>query len=103
MDSIEELRYLILGAQREGARALAELLRPARLTAAQGEVLAVLRDADHPPTGPEIGGPLPGGGWGRGAPGWCGGGAPGAGSSRASWMPDCSSAGTAPVTGERSS
>lgn len=51
----EELRYLILGAQREGARALAELLRPAGLTAAQGEVLAVLREADHALTVREIG------------------------------------------------
>ena len=29
MEPAEELRYLILGAQREGARALTELLRPA--------------------------------------------------------------------------
>ena len=48
MDPIEELRYLILGAQREGARALAELLRGEGLTAAQGEVLAVLREAGRP-------------------------------------------------------
>ena len=55
MESIEELRYLILGAQREGARALAELLRPAGVTAAQGEVLAVLRDAGRGLTVREIG------------------------------------------------
>lgn len=55
MEPVEELRYLVLGAQREGARALAELLRPAGLTAAQAEVLAVLRDADHPLTVREIG------------------------------------------------
>ena len=39
VETVEELRYLILGAQREGARALAELLRPAGLTAAQAEVI----------------------------------------------------------------
>ena len=50
VDSAEELRYLILAAQREGARALAELLRPAGLTAAQAEVLAVLDDAGRPLT-----------------------------------------------------
>jgi DNA-binding MarR family transcriptional regulator len=55
MEAIEELRYLILGAQREGARTLAELLKPAGLTAAQAEVLAVLRDAPGPLTVREIG------------------------------------------------
>jgi MarR family transcriptional regulator, organic hydroperoxide resistance regulator len=55
MEPIEELRYLVLGAQREGARALAELLRPAGLTAAQAEVIAVLRDAPGPLTVREIG------------------------------------------------
>src|ERR671910_252543 len=55
MEPIEELRYLVLGAQREGARALGELLRPAGLTAAQAEVLAVLRDAGGPLTVREIG------------------------------------------------
>src|SRR4051812_45916518 len=55
VDSAEELRYLILGAQREGARALGELLRPAGLTAAQGEVLAVLRDAGGGLTVRELG------------------------------------------------
>src|SRR5215212_1626204 len=55
MDPIEELRYLVLGAQREGARALAELLRPAGLTAAQAEVIAVLRDAPRPLTLREVG------------------------------------------------
>jgi MarR family transcriptional regulator, organic hydroperoxide resistance regulator len=55
MEAIEELRYLILGAQREGARTLAELLRPSGLTAAQAEVLAVLRDAAGPLTVREIG------------------------------------------------
>lgn len=55
MERIEELRYLILGAQREGARALAELLRKAGLTPAQAEVLSVLRDAERPLTVREIG------------------------------------------------
>jgi DNA-binding MarR family transcriptional regulator len=55
MEPVEELRYLILGAQREGARLLADLLEPAGVTAAQGEVLAVLRDAEHPLTVREIG------------------------------------------------
>lgn len=55
MEPIEELRYLVLGAQREGARALAELLRPAGLTAAQAEVIAVLRDASRPLTLREVG------------------------------------------------
>lgn len=55
MEAVEELRYLILGAQREGARVFAELLRPLGLTAAQAEVLAVLRDADRPLTVRELG------------------------------------------------
>lgn len=55
MEPVEELRYLVLGAQREGARALAELLRPVGLTAAQAEVIAVLRDAERPLTVREIG------------------------------------------------
>jgi DNA-binding MarR family transcriptional regulator len=55
VEPVEELRYLILGAQREGARALAELLRPAGLTAAQGEVIAVLQEAKRPLTLREIG------------------------------------------------
>ena len=53
--TIEELRYLVLGAQREGARRLAELLQPAGLTAAQAEVIAVLRDSGRPLTVREIG------------------------------------------------
>ncbi|HEY4386327.1 MAG TPA: MarR family transcriptional regulator [Ktedonobacteraceae bacterium] len=44
MQPIEELRYLILAAQREGGRMLAEALRPLNLTAAQAEVLRVLQD-----------------------------------------------------------
>ena len=45
----------MLGAQREGARVLAELLRPLGLTAAQAEVIAVLRDAEGPLTVRQIG------------------------------------------------
>jgi DNA-binding MarR family transcriptional regulator len=55
MEAVEELRYLILGAQREGARTLAELLKPIGVTAAQAEVLAVLREAGEPLTVREIG------------------------------------------------
>jgi DNA-binding MarR family transcriptional regulator len=55
VERVEELRYLILGAQREGGRELAELLRPAGVTAAQGEVLAVLAEEGHPLTVREIG------------------------------------------------
>jgi DNA-binding MarR family transcriptional regulator len=55
MEPIEELRYLVLGAQREGARTLADLLQPAGLTPAQAEVIAVLRDADGPLTVRELG------------------------------------------------
>jgi DNA-binding MarR family transcriptional regulator len=55
MDPVEELRYLVLGAQREGARAFAELLRATGLTPAQAEVLAVVRDAGRPLTVREVG------------------------------------------------
>jgi MarR family transcriptional regulator, organic hydroperoxide resistance regulator len=55
MEPAEELRYLLLGAQREGARTFAGLLRPMGLTPAQAEVLAVLRDAEGPLTVREIG------------------------------------------------
>src|SRR4051794_37706816 len=55
MRSAEELRYLILGAQREGARAFADLLKPAGLTPAQAEVLAVIAEAGRPLTVREIG------------------------------------------------
>ena len=44
MQPIEELRYLILAAQREGNRLLAEALRPLRLTPSQAEALRVLQD-----------------------------------------------------------
>jgi DNA-binding MarR family transcriptional regulator len=55
VDPHEELRFLILGAQREGSRALTDLLGPLGLTAAQGEVLAVLRDEPGPLSVREIG------------------------------------------------
>jgi DNA-binding MarR family transcriptional regulator len=55
MDLTEELRYLVLGAQREGARTLTDLLRPTGLTPAQAEVLAVVRDAGQALTVREIG------------------------------------------------
>jgi len=55
VERTEELRYLILGAQREGARAFAELLRKARLTPAQAEVLSVLHEAERSLTVREIG------------------------------------------------
>ena len=55
VDPLEELRFLVLGAQREGSRALSELLTPIGLTAAQAEVLAVLRDESRPLSVGEIG------------------------------------------------
>jgi DNA-binding MarR family transcriptional regulator len=44
MQPIEELRYLILAAQREGNRLFADALRPLHLTPSQAEVLRVLQD-----------------------------------------------------------
>jgi len=41
----EELRFLILGAQREGNRVLASLLAPLEVTPSQAEVLRCLADA----------------------------------------------------------
>jgi MarR family transcriptional regulator, organic hydroperoxide resistance regulator len=55
MEPLEELRFLVLGAQREGSRALTELLAPIGLTAAQAEVLAVLLDERRPLSVREIG------------------------------------------------
>ena len=55
MDSIEEFRYLVLAAQREGARALAAALKGHDLTPSQAEAIAVLRDAARPLTVREIG------------------------------------------------
>jgi DNA-binding MarR family transcriptional regulator len=45
MRTAERLRYLVLGAQREGNRWLAGELRPLGLTPSQAEVLRVLGDA----------------------------------------------------------
>ncbi|HEY1829470.1 MAG TPA: winged helix DNA-binding protein [Acidimicrobiales bacterium] len=55
MEPIEEFRYLVLAAQREGARALATALKPHDLTPSQAEAIAVLRDAGRPLTVREIG------------------------------------------------
>ncbi|GHO47983.1 hypothetical protein [Ktedonospora formicarum] len=44
MQPIEELRYLILAAQREGNRMFTEALRPLNLTSSQAEVLRVLQE-----------------------------------------------------------
>lgn len=55
MDTIEEFRYLVLAAQREGNRALAAALKPHDLTPSQAEAIAVLRDARRPLTVREIG------------------------------------------------
>jgi MarR family transcriptional regulator, organic hydroperoxide resistance regulator len=44
MSQAEELRYLVLAAQREGNRMLAARLRPLGLTPAQAEVLSLLND-----------------------------------------------------------
>jgi DNA-binding MarR family transcriptional regulator len=40
----EELRFLILGAQREGSRILADMLSPLGVTPSQAEVIACLAD-----------------------------------------------------------
>jgi DNA-binding MarR family transcriptional regulator len=42
MERADELRYLILAAQREGSRLFAEQIRPLGLTPSQAEVLSVL-------------------------------------------------------------
>src|SRR5215212_5438791 len=44
MNEVEELRYLVLAAQREGNRMLAQGLRPLGLTPSQAEVETVLHD-----------------------------------------------------------
>jgi MarR family transcriptional regulator, organic hydroperoxide resistance regulator len=53
--SLEELRYLVLAAQRDGNRALAALLRPLGLTPAQAEVLRVIAEAAAPLTVSQLG------------------------------------------------
>lgn len=55
MDPVEELRYLVLAAQRDGNRALAALLRPLGVTPAQAEVIGVLAAAGRPLTVSEVG------------------------------------------------
>lgn len=55
MESIEELRYLVLAAQREGSRALTTALKPHDLTPSQAEAIACLRDARRPLSVREIG------------------------------------------------
>jgi len=55
MDDIEELRYLVLAAQRDGNRMLAALLRPLDLTPAQAEVVGVLADTERPLTVGQVG------------------------------------------------
>jgi DNA-binding MarR family transcriptional regulator len=55
VDTVEELRYLVLAAQREGSRALADVLRPLGVTPAQAEVLTVVRTASGPLSVREIG------------------------------------------------
>lgn len=55
MQPIEEFRYLVLAAQREGARALATALKDHDLTPSQAEAIAVLRDAGRALTVKEIG------------------------------------------------
>jgi MarR family transcriptional regulator, organic hydroperoxide resistance regulator len=54
----EHLRYLILGAQREGARILAGALTPLGVTAAQAEALTVIAAADEPLRLSELGAQL---------------------------------------------
>src|SRR5262249_52908147 len=55
MDAGSELRYLILGAQREGNRDLTEMLRPIGVTPSQAEVLSVLYAAGAPLSVREVG------------------------------------------------
>jgi len=45
VERADELRYLILAAQREGSRLFAEQIRPLGLTPSQAEVLSVLSEA----------------------------------------------------------
>lgn len=55
VNPVEELRYLVLAAQRDGNRLLATLLRPLGVTPAQAEVLTVLADIGRPLTIREVG------------------------------------------------
>jgi len=54
VDLLEQLRYRVLAAQRDGNRTLASLLKPLGVTPAQAEVLRVL-DAPEPLTLSRIG------------------------------------------------
>jgi MarR family transcriptional regulator, organic hydroperoxide resistance regulator len=54
VESLEQLRYRVLAAQRDGNRTLASLLKPVGVTPAQAEVLRVL-DAPEPLTLSRIG------------------------------------------------
>lgn len=54
MNQANELRYLILAAQREGSRLFAEQIRPLGLTPAQAEVLTVMHEG-HPLSLVEVG------------------------------------------------
>ena len=77
VDRIEELRYLVLAAQREGNRRLTDALRPLDVTPAQAEVLGILAGSAAPLSVKELGAllvcesgrPTP-----RGPPGAAGGG-----------------------------
>jgi len=55
---VEELRYLVLAAQRQGSRRLTEALRPLRATPAQAEVVTVLSQSERPLSVRELGGLL---------------------------------------------
>jgi MarR family transcriptional regulator, organic hydroperoxide resistance regulator len=55
VNHVEELRYLILSAQREGNRAFAAALRDRGLTPSQAEALSVLQVAGRPLTVKEVG------------------------------------------------
>jgi DNA-binding MarR family transcriptional regulator len=55
MNQSEELRYLILAAQREGNRALTVALRPFGVTTAQADAIDVLQKSDRPLTVKEVG------------------------------------------------
>jgi MarR family transcriptional regulator, organic hydroperoxide resistance regulator len=55
VDAVEELRYLVLAAQREGNRAFTEALRKLELTPSQAEALSVLRGARRPLSVREVG------------------------------------------------
>jgi len=55
VETTEQFRYLILAAQREGSRRLAQMLAPLGLTPSQAEVLTVLDRAGEPLSLREVG------------------------------------------------